>query len=574
MPHIAIDKTKEEPVEEIEEETLEERNKRVLGDISIATEEDVKAAESITATLPVPGETAIKEGQIVTPEQREVIGTTETTPDSTTDGLRDDQVVDKAEEQPLAAQPTETTEAPEVKETEGANVFTPDGIDLNALREDGTAMFTEPQKQGIRAARQTSVSQELQQEGTFTTPSGAVIDSAGNIVSEPTQAASSQALQGFGLDGSSPDPFGDPLQYLTDTYGGLLQSMGISGIISSMKESRERIEKLQNERDDAIANINDNPWIGAESKETRVQKIFDKFSRRISNAEAANTREQDNLDTIRDIAQFISTNAMSAWYKNRQFAADELQRRFTRAERTASDVESRRRFELERVEDTRQFEIERAADIRDFNEAVRQFNVKNGGGGVGLNNAIEGLSGPGGATPQAINEFIAAVANSRDISGTAQSALRDVFNVTNAVAQLAEANPEGGFVGLGLGAGLSGLGPVGRITSGFLGVGQERFDNRGAIEGINLKVQRWASGAALTDEQTKQVGKMTPRQEDSDRTIVFKTNALYNFMLDQVESTLITEGVNVSLPRINLYEARDLLAGASPSQLEELARTQ
>jgi hypothetical protein len=68
------------------------------------------------------------------------------------------------------------------------------------------------------------------------------------------------------------------------------------------------------------------------------------------------------------------------------------------------------------------------------------------------------------------------------------------------------------------------------------------------INGINLKVQQWASGASLTAEQTKQVKAMTPKTTDTDKVAAFKINELTNFMNQQIRSALISEGIDFAIP--------------------------
>ena len=85
-------------------------------------------------------------------------------------------------------------------------------------------------------------------------------------------------------------------------------------------------------------------------------------------------------------------------------------------------------------------------------------------------------------------------------------------------------------------------------------------------------MQIWASGASLTAEQIKQVGRLAPEASDTDKQLKRKINGLYNFMMQQMESRLLVEGFNNPIPQVNLFEIDDLMSGASPEQLEELAR--
>lgn len=121
--------------------------------------------------------------------------------------------------------------------------------------------------------------------------------------------------------------------------------------------------------------------------------------------------------------------------------------------------------------------------------------------------------------------------------------LQDVLGVVAATQAPADGNPEGTF---------KGLSPLPRLTPGVF-KSQEQVSNKGAIEAINLKVQQWASGAALTPAQTKQVGKLTPRKGDSDNEVKKKTNSLTNFMLTQAQGLLASQGIKYNPSTVDYY---------------------
>lgn len=96
-----------------------------------------------------------------------------------------------------------------------------------------------------------------------------------------------------------------------------------------------------------------------------------------------------------------------------------------------------------------------------------------------------------------------------------------------------------------------GAAPI-RLTPGIF-KGPKQLTTEGAINAINLKVQQWASGASLTTEQTKQVKKFTPDLNDTDKQIRTKLNNLTNFMMQQGKSSLATQGVNIQVPKVDLF---------------------
>ena len=132
-------------------------------------------------------------------------------------------------------------------------------------------------------------------------------------------------------------------------------------------------------------------------------------------------------------------------------------------------------------------------------------------------------------------------------SGAKQSqSTNDAINVISGLQQLVNNNPTGEF------AGINPIRLPGKLKS------QEALRNLSDIEAINLKVQQWASGAALTEQQTKQVEKITPRKGDTDKQIRAKVNALANYMISQVSGQLAGQGVGFSMDSIDFFNKKPL----------------
>lgn len=172
------------------------------------------------------------------------------------------------------------------------------------------------------------------------------------------------------------------------------------------------------------------------------------------------------------------------------------------------------------------------------------------------------------SNPTTVKSSLAALLGSPLIAPATKARISPSLAVLNSVDELANGNIEGQFTGVGV---------AGRIKEGVKGLfgykNPEAITNAQNIEAINLKVQQWASGASLTEQQTKQVNKLTPTLNDRDTTVKTKLNGLYNFMLNQAESDLLTEGVNVQFPAVNLFEISDLYAKASPEQRTLIEQT-
>lgn len=119
--------------------------------------------------------------------------------------------------------------------------------------------------------------------------------------------------------------------------------------------------------------------------------------------------------------------------------------------------------------------------------------------------------------------------------------LQAIGGVLAATQALAESNPDGIFPGLG---------PIARFAPASE---QAATSNRAAVKAINLKVQQWASGASLTEQQTAYVNSITPTDSDWGPELARKTNSLTNFMLTQARGTLASQGIQFETPAVDFF---------------------
>lgn len=94
--------------------------------------------------------------------------------------------------------------------------------------------------------------------------------------------------------------------------------------------------------------------------------------------------------------------------------------------------------------------------------------------------------------------------------------------------------------------------------------------NEALISALDLQTQFWASGAALSEEQTKLVRQMIPTVNNTDTQIRTKVNQLINYMLSQTSSRLITDGLDFQPQKVDVFETVKLLEQASPEQQAQL----
>jgi len=196
----------------------------------------------------------------------------------------------------------------------------------------------------------------------------------------------------------------------------------------------------------------------------------------------------------------------------------------------------------------------------------------NGGGTSNLADQVNAIfQNKEANTPVIAKQVLSELLGSKAISSGTRGRIAPAVEVLNAVDEFANANLEGKFIGSG---GFLGFSKLKEGVKGLFNMkNPEATTNAQQIEAINLKVQQWASGAALTEAQTKQVEKFTPSTWDSDKQIRDKTSQLYNFMLNQAEGNLLTDGINVQFPSVDLFEIQKLYSNASPEQKKIIEET-
>jgi hypothetical protein len=153
---------------------------------------------------------------------------------------------------------------------------------------------------------------------------------------------------------------------------------------------------------------------------------------------------------------------------------------------------------------------------------------------------------------------------SSKVSAGNKTVIGNGLSLAQAAADLADANSSGAFAGLYPGRG---------VADFFLPEWMKRqstVKNEALISALDLQTQFWASGAALSEGQTKLVQSFIPTKSDNDKTIRTKTNNLVNYMLSQTSAKLLTDGIEYQPAKVDLFETQTLLGKMSPEQQQEL----
>ena len=130
----------------------------------------------------------------------------------------------------------------------------------------------------------------------------------------------------FGVPELTLDEFNaDPLGSIKDIMKSVLDVTQVSEGLTAFQDISNKIEEIENQRDEEIAEINDNPFLSEAVRAARVRKTSAKFEQKIDNRvnklkliEGALQREQSR-------AQFAAQLALSVYDKERNFQLEQFQ---------------------------------------------------------------------------------------------------------------------------------------------------------------------------------------------------------------------------------------------------------
>lgn len=93
------------------------------------------------------------------------------------------------------------------------------------------------------------------------------------------------ASMGLSLPGDAENmATSNPIKFVNDLYGALYTNLGLSDVKSQYEGYVSRIEEINNELNDEISAVNDNPWLTEGIRAARINKLKEKYQGRIDSA--------------------------------------------------------------------------------------------------------------------------------------------------------------------------------------------------------------------------------------------------------------------------------------------------
>ena len=230
-----------------------------------------------------------------------------------------------------------TTSTPTSSENQGTITPQPDGS------MSFTPQSTQPQQQG--AVQAQPVQRQLTQEDYYLKPGESpqqyndrIARLRGETVTpQPTTPSTVGTFAGqaqkFGLTQTGDQFQADPISSIKNITKQVLSAMGYDQATNEYTKVTKELEKLQNQKDDEIRAINDNPWLTEGVRLRQVQKAKEKWADKID----SRTNTLRLLDSVRDDArqqaQFAVGTAISVWDSERKFQQQQQQMYYDQAQR-------------------------------------------------------------------------------------------------------------------------------------------------------------------------------------------------------------------------------------------------
>lgn len=155
-------------------------------------------------------------------------------------------------------------------------------------------------------------------------------------VDEGEIRAAEYFTENFGIDISKIlSSYQSPQKSITDIVKEVMQATQLPDAKDNMVKISKEIEDLENERDEEIAEINENPWLSEADRSRNVIKMQEKYENKI-NARTNQLRlYQDVYDSAKQEAQYAASLAANLYTQERDYLQGQMQWIIDLAERQA-----------------------------------------------------------------------------------------------------------------------------------------------------------------------------------------------------------------------------------------------
>lgn len=338
----------------------------------------------------------------------------------------------------------------------------------------------------------------------------------------------------------------DPIATIKDMTSQIFKAMGVDQANSMIEDIGDELEELENDRDDEIREVNDNPWLTEGVRQRQIAKVGEKYEDKINNRVNKLRLLESTRDDARQQAQFALGTAISMWDSQQRLQQQQVQMYYDQAQRTFEN-------ELELAKLNKQSDPNTTAEMNDYLFAVENGLIPSGMGyfdflrsRYGATHAVTGVGNGtgGGVSGTGVGGITDATGKPIKLTATQVDAISGFDNTVDAAQRALTLLSQGVQTGPIAGRLLQGAKLIGNANPQQLQLEQ-------IIGKIKADFMKAISGAAVSDSEVIRLSKFLPDITDQETVIQSKLNTLINETVNSKTNYLRTLGATTPA---NAYE--------------------
>lgn len=153
-----------------------------------------------------------------------------------------------------------------------------------------------------------------------------------------------------------------------DIYKDLVGQLGLDAVRDNINDINDKLQKLQDDRAEEEADINNNPWISESLRAKKIQSLGGKYDQKEANLREAIKNSQDVYDDARQEAQFAAKMYIDQQNEARNF--------YYKAKQDTQDYALQiAKFKYDQQLDTQKFAYQKQRDAQDYALSLAKFNA-------------------------------------------------------------------------------------------------------------------------------------------------------------------------------------------------------
>lgn len=198
------------------------------------------------------------------------------------------------------------------------------------------------------------------------------------------------AKEKFGLD--LPDPNKSPISRFSEMYSQLYKDMGLDSVKTQMESINKEYADVQNELNDKIQDIRDNPWFSEGIRIKREESMNERYEGRLNNLTNKLKLYQSVYESGREDARFAAQQGLALYQDQQALAQDMFFKAIDIAESRAKAAGDGLKPTSEMQEYLFALEQGYGGSFLDYKKVLANFKDKEASGAGGGGSGLYGLS--------------------------------------------------------------------------------------------------------------------------------------------------------------------------------------